>query len=511
MKCFSRFFTVAVAVSSSLAFVVHAAEKPKPNIVFILADDMGYDSVAGLNPESGMLKTPNIDRLMDQGMYFTDGHSDSAVCTPSRYGILTGRYSWRTKLKRQVLWGYGMPLIEKDRLTMPAMLGKQGYYTGCIGKWHLGMEWHTKDGEIANKDLHLSDKIWTKNKAVLKRMNDCESSIDFTKPISGPVDRGFDYYFGMDLPNMAPYTWLENNRILKVPTVQKPKEIFGDDGLMCKDFKPDVILPKLSDRAYQWILDASKKKQPFFLYFAVTSPHTPVAPSKEFIGKSGLGKYGDFVYQTDWVVGHVMKAIDDAGIAENTIVIFSTDNGTAGNPFRKVDQKIAPNLGYHFRGSKLSIYEGGHRVPLIVRWPGKILPKSHSTQTVCLNDFMATFAELTGYQLPDNAAEDSFSMLPLLTGKAKTLPKHPGIINHDYAGSLAIRNGEWKLIAHKKPQLYNLDKDPKERKNLASQYPEKAQEMMRELKKAVQEGRSMPGSKQSNYNNQTTWPGLPWH
>jgi len=468
------------------------AKSVYPNILFILGDDMGYDLVAGLNSESHQLKTPHIDRLLEQGLSFTDAHACASVCTPSRYGILTGRNAWRSRLKREVLWSYGMPLIEKGRLTLPEMLRTKGYYTGCIGKWHLGMEWHKKDGTIANKDLRIDDKVWSKNPKIRQRVMDCEASIDFSQPITGgPTERGFDYYFGMDLPNMPPYTWIENNRVLKVPTVQKPKAIYGDEGIMCEDFDPKKILPALSKRACEWVTEAAKKDKPFFLYFSLTSPHRPIAPADEFVGKSGLNKYGDFIYQTDWVVGEVLEALEKTGEAENTIVIFTTDNGTAGNQFRGVSKKMAPNLFYHFRGAKLSIYEGGHRLPLIVRWPGKTKPGSTCDQTVTLNDFMASFAEMTGFALPNDAAEDSFSILPILLGKTTTLLKYPHIVNQDYGGRLAIRQGAWKYIPGRKAQLYNLEKDLHERKNLAKTYPEKVQQMDAALKMAKKNGRTV--------------------
>jgi len=469
------------------------AKTAYPNILFILGDDMGYDLVAGLNPESHLLKTPHIDKLLAQGLSFTDAHACASVCTPSRYGILTGRNAWRSRLKREVLWSYGMPLIEKGRLTLPEMLRRKGYYTACIGKWHLGMEWHKKDGTIANKVLKIDDKVWSKNPKIRQRVMDCEASIDFTQPITGgPTERGFDYYFGMDLPNMPPYTWIENNRVLKIPTIQKPKEIYGDEGIMCEDFDPKKILPTLTKRACKWIAEAAKKDKPFFLYLSLTSPHRPIAPADEFIGKSGLNKYGDFIYQTDWVVGQILKALEKTGEAQNTIVIFTTDNGTAGNQFRGLSRKKAPNIFYHFRGSKLSIYEGGHRLPLIVRWPGKTKPGSICNQTVTLNDFMASFAEMTNFKLPNDAAEDSFSILPILLGKTKTLIKYPHIVNQDYGGRLAIRDGDWKYIAGRKAQLYNLKQDIHERKNLAKKYPEKVQEMDKLLKMVKEKGRTVP-------------------
>lgn len=406
----------------------------KPNIVFILADDMGIDSVSANNEMMGSLKTPHIDRLISQGMNFTDAHSGSAVCTPTRYGLLTGRYCWRTPLKKEVLWDYGRPLIEKERLTVADLLREQGYATGMVGKWHLGLDWYDSNGNLANRELQITDAIW-KPGVGAERVRACEKRIDFSRAITGgPVDHGFDYYFGVDLPNMPPYAWIENNKVQGLPSVPKPKEMFGTDGPMVPGWKLEDVLPTLAIRGAKWISEQSRQKKPFFLYMSLTSPHTPIAPSKPFQGKSGVSPYADFTIETDRVIGQIMEALEKAGVADNTLVIFTGDNGTATAaklPFLKAK---GIDLQYHFSGHKGDIAEGGHRVPFAVRWPGTVKPGSTCADVICLNDFMATVAEMLDVPLPANAAEDSTSILPLLNGKKTSLPERALVVNHGYKG-----------------------------------------------------------------------------
>ena len=304
------------------------ASAEKPNIIFILADDMGIDSVSANNEAMGPLKTPNIDRLISQGMNFTDAHSGSAVCTPTRYGLLTGRYCWRTRLKKAVLWDWGNPLIDPERLNVAELLKEQGYNTGMVGKWHLGMTWFDKDGNSANAHLKITDARYKKESA--ERVAAVGRNIDFTRAVrGGPIDHGFDYYFGVDVPNFPPYLWIENDKTVGIPSVPKPKNMYGTPGPMLPGWKLEDILVGLGNKAVEWITEQSKQNKPFFLYLPLTSPHTPIAPSKSFQGKSGITLYGDFVLETDWVVGQVMKALKESGQAENTLVIFSADNGTA--------------------------------------------------------------------------------------------------------------------------------------------------------------------------------------
>ncbi len=457
----------------------NAAEPPrKPNIVFILADDMGYDLVSHNNPEGmGPLRTPNIDRLARQGMNFTDAHSASAVCTPTRYGLLTGRYCWRTELKKEVLWDYGRPLIEDDRLTVMELLKSQGYATGMVGKWHLGLDWYDEDGNLANENLKIDDAIWKKGPGQAERTLACQERIDWTKPIgAGPTAHGFDYFSGVDLPNMPPYAWIEQDRLIEIPSVPKPKAMFGHDGPMVPGWRLEDLLPRQARDTAQWIRDQSKTDHPFFLYLSLTSPHSPIAVSEPFQGISKITRYADFVIETDAVVGRVMDALDKAGVADNTLVIFTTDNGTAGGFARYGElKKHNVDIRVNFRDDKGSIYDGGHRVPFIARWPSVIEAGSSCDEVICLNDFMATTADLLDAELPDDAAEDSYSILPLLTGEASDLPDRPAVVHHDYRGNFAIRRGKWKLILPsnangKEGQLFDMQADPKETTDVKDQH-----------------------------------------
>ena len=476
--------TLAILVLAALP--VLAAEKP--NIVFILADDMGIDAVSAYNEKMGPIKTAHIDRLISEGMDFSDAHSGSAVCTPTRYGLLTGRYCWRTELKKEVLWDYGRPLIEKDRLTVAEFLRDHGYTTGMVGKWHLGLDWYDAEGGLANKDLRIEDAVWKPKSR--ERILACAEKIDFTKPVTGgPLDHGFDYYFGVDLPNMPPYAWIEGDRLTAQPTVPKPKTMFGTEGPMVPGWQLEEILPALTSKSTAWIKEQAKKEKPFFLYLSLTSPHTPISPSEPFQGKSGITAFGDFLIETDWVVGEVMKCLDEAGVADDTMLIFATDNGTAAAC--KFDQlkKKGVDLRHTLKGIKSMIHEGGHRVPFVVRWPGKTKPGTTCKEVICLNDFMATVADMLGAELPNNAAEDSTSILPLLTGEAKTLPDRPMVVNHDYRGNFAIRDGKWKLVGE---QLFDLDADLKETTDIAEKHPEVVKRLSATLKTYQESGRSRP-------------------
>ncbi len=470
--------TLSVLVLA-LPLANHAtAQGPRPNIVLILADDMGFDSVSVNNPMGmGPLKTPSIDRLAEQGMNFLDAHSASAVCTPSRYGLLTGRYCWRTALKKEVLWDYARPLIEKERLTVADLLKQQGYATGMVGKWHLGLNWFDSEGELANADLRITDAIWREAGGSANRVRGAENRIDWTKPVTGgPTDHGFDDYFGVDLPNMPPYAWIRHDTLTAVPSVPKPEAMFGTDGPMVPGWKLEEILPTLAEKSSQWIVEQAKADKPFFLFLSLTSPHTPIAPSAAFQGRS-VNRYADFIVETDWVVGHVMQALEEAGVAGNTLVIFTSDNGTASAAGVGALKKLGVDLTYALRGLKGGLYDGGHRVPFIARWPGVIAAGSISNALICLNDFQATVADLLSVELPDDAAEDSTSILPLLTGEMTTLPDRPAVVHHAYDGSFAIRQGKWKLIPGEPPQLYDMQTDIKESNNLAAQHPDIVQRL----------------------------------
>lgn len=411
-----------------LPLAVCAREKQNPNIVFILADDLGYGDIACLNQE-GKIPTPNLDRLASRGVVFTNAHSGSAVSTPTRYGILTGRYCWRSRLKNGVLVPYSRPLIESGRTTMAGMLRKQGYHTACVGKWHLGMNFPTTDG-----------------KAPVDRVERC--NIDFSAPITGgPVDVGFDYYFGVDAPNYPPYCFIENRRTLGIPTefVKADKMMDSRAGRGLPDWKMEDILPRLEQEAVEFIGRAASEKEPFFLCFPLPSPHTPIVPDKAWKGKSGMNLYADFVMQTDAVVGEIMKTIEEKGIAENTLIVFTSDNGCSPCAEYPVLAEHGHDPSYIFRRMKSDLYEGGHRVPCVVSWSGRLKP--HRVDgVICLTDYMATFAALTDYQLVDNEAEDSYNIWPLLEKTWAHKAVREATVHHSINGSFALRKGKWKLL-----------------------------------------------------------------
>lgn len=470
-----------------------------PNIVYLLADDLGYGDVSYFNPDS-KIPTPNIDKLGQEGMAFTDMHSGSAVCTPTRYGIMTGRYSWRTRLERWVFQVFDTPLIPQERLTVASLLRAKGYRTACIGKWHLGLDWATRDGAPQNKE-----------------------NVDFNKPFKGgPLDLGFDYYFGIPASlDMEPYVYLEQDRAEAAPTEPDPGGkglAFHRPGLAAPGFSADGVLPRLTEKAVARIGEHARShaEKPFFLYFPLSAPHAPILPSAEFKGKSPVGPYGDFVMQTDWVVGQVRQALEQHSMLENTLFVFTSDNGCSGAADFEALARYDHHPSYHFRGQKAQLFEGGHRIPFIVRWPGRVTPASVCHDLGCLGDLMATVADLTGTRLPDNAGEDSISILPSMLGRTGK-PQRQAIVHHSTNGDFAIREGEWKLLlcsgsgsggrkereaalAAGNPtiQLYNLREDIGERWNMAAKYPEIADRLTRLLREYVEHGRSTPGRPQKN-------------
>jgi len=490
-----------------------AAGRPKerPNIIYFLADDLGYGDLTCQNPES-KIATPNIDRLAAEGIRFTDAHSPAAVCTPTRYGILTGRFCWRTQLKSGVLWPWDAPLIEADRLTVPSLLKKHGYHTACIGKWHLGWDWPTKDG------TRINDTV-PQGKGEPKVREPWGDKIDFTKPIAnGPTTRGFDYYFGTAVPNFPPYCFIENDRTVGIPTEKKPEGMFGHSGPMLPGWKLEKILPTLGDKAVEYIHKRAKTSEtPFFLYFASTAPHTPIVPTEQFLGKSDAARYGDFVCEVDWTVGRILKALDDTGLADNTLVIFSSDNGSparnganASGPPGSVVKDTGHNPSWILRGMKADIWEGGHRVPFIARWPGEIPKGAVSNELICQSDLMATCAALLGERLPANAGEDSYNILPALQNKVCLGVAREAVVHHSGNGVFAIRQGKWKLVTHlgsggwtspksQKPepggpkgQLYDMSQDISERRNLWLEHPEVVERLTALLERYKSEGRSAP-------------------
>jgi arylsulfatase A-like enzyme len=421
------------------------AERPspndRPNIVLIFADDMGYGDLGANNPSS-KIPTPNLDQLAEEGLRFTDAHAASSVCSPSRYALLTGRYCWRTPLQRGVLWPWDPPLIEPDRLTVPKLLRRHGYQTACIGKWHLGWEWATYDGEPANKGAEIGVLDRAQRHAM-------EANIDYSQPIrGGPVDCGFDSYFGVDVPNFPPYTWFEDDHLTDEPTIQKPDEMFGLPGKMKPGWDLRAMIPEFVRRAEAFIERSGP--EPFFLYFPLTSPHTPIVPNDAFVGKSGAGLYGDFVCEVDWVVGRIMAALEEKGIAGKTLLIFTSDNGpecipaAAGGSYEHARRYGHYSMA-HLRGVKRDAWEGGHRVPLVVRWPGVAPEGVVRTQLVGLVDLLATCADLLGETLENSAGEDSISALPLLRGSIDA-PVRDTLIYHSCSGKFAIRQGDWVFI-----------------------------------------------------------------
>lgn len=486
--------TLIPLLSTCLALVAHAA--PKPNIIYILADDMGYGDVHCLNPERSKIATPHIDRLAAEGMIFTDAHSSSSVCTPTRYGVMTGRYNWRTHLQEGVIWGYSKPLIAADRLTVPQLLKQQGYNTAMIGKWHLGMELPTLDG----KPVMEGKKDQRKPK---------KTNIDWKGEIKkGPVDRGFDYLYGISASlDMAPYIWIENDRFVGEADNHHPSK-------PAPGFKKDQVLASIGNKTVEYLKkqDASK---PFFIYVPLTSPHTPIVPSAQWKGKSSLGTYGDFMMETDHVIGQIMKAVDASEFADNTVVIVTADNGCS--KAAKIDrlEKKGHFPSAHLRGSKADLWDGGHRVPFIVRWPKGVQAGSTSDETICLTDLMATAAELAGTTVPPHAGEDSVSFAPALKGEPIQSTRQ-GVIHHSISGHFAYRQGKWKLLLAKgsggwtspterqiKPgapvaQLYDMEADPGETKNLYTSHPEVAKQLLQQLQADVSKGRSTAGSASQN-------------
>lgn len=459
-----------------------AAAAGVPNLVYILADDLGWGDLECYNPQSGV-PTPNARRLASEGVRFTDMHSPSAVCTPTRYGILTGRYCWRSRLKQGVLNGYSPNLIEPGRMTVASLLKSRGYHTAGIGKWHLGLG----DGQ----------------------------KTDYAQPLRpGPAQHGFDYYYGIPASlDMPPYLYFENERAVaaateSTPGSTEPRGVFWREGPMAPGFSMEGVLPHLAEKATSYLRSRAKmKEQPFFLYFPLTAPHTPWVPQGRFAGRSKAGLYGDFVAQVDSTLGQVMETLEQTGLAANTLLIFTSDNGADWKVEDKA--KFAHRANAEWRGEKADIWDGGHRIPFLARWPGKVRPGASSDQLGCLTDLMATAGEIAGATLPEGAGEDSYSLLPALLGAAKR-PIREAIVHHSMDGMFAIRQGEWKLElglgsggfsapkriearpGEAKGQLYNLAADPGETTNLWLKKPDVVARLSALLDRYVKEGRSRP-------------------
>jgi arylsulfatase A len=494
-----------VLVLCSASETIMAEDAGYPNIVIILADDMGFGDVHALN-QASTIPTPNLDRLAGESMTFTDSHSPSAVCTPTRYGLITGRYCWRTRLKSGVLGGYSPPLIDRDRSTIASMLKRNGYSTHGVGKWHLGMNMPMLDGKSTDGTK------W-----------DGDPGIDFAGKIQdSPIHRGFDSYFGVSASlDMAPYVFIRNDGFSMQPTLQQkgvPFPHFIRSGPRSEDFIIDQVLDRLTEEATGIIEQHANKDQPFFLYFALTAPHKPAQPHERFRGTTKLGEYGDFVAQVDWTVGEVLKKLDKIGVADNTVVFFTSDNGSYmyryDDPNKKDhvdDHSIQGFRPEHhrangpFRGTKADVWEAGHHVPFFVRWPGRVKAGTSCSEPITHTDLYATCAEIVGTKLSNDEAEDSCSLLPLMKGEPHAR-RRAYVVNHSANGIFAIRDGNWKLVLgngsggreapkgkpFEKPYyLFDLSNDIGETTNLIEQRPEIAARLEAELEKIRGSGRSV--------------------
>lgn len=498
---------------------LRAAEPPRPNIVIIYTDDQGYGDMSALNPKS-KFQTPNLDRLAREGLIFTDGHCTDTVCTPSRYALLTGRYSWRTSLKSGVLHAEGDCLVAKERMTVASLLKRQGYRTAMFGKWHLNMRF---PGSVGKRD--------------------------WSQPITdGPTERGFEEFFGIPASmNYGVLTFIENNHVTEPPSLwthrkQVPEHHTfrfippydleprrSDDIEIAPSFRDDVCLKVCTGKAVDYIARQAaeaKAGKPFFVYLALNSPHLPHCAAPEFVGKSRVDAYGDFMLETDYRVGQVLAALDEHGLARDTLVFQSSDNGPeTGYAERLKKYQHASNGG--LKGGKRDIYEGGHRVPFVMRWPAVIQAGRTCDEPVCQVDLLATCAEILGVKLPPNAGEDSYSLLPALRGEDYPRPLRGPLIHHSGSGYFAIRDGPWKLnlfrgsggslaprliqpIPGEPPfELYDMKQDWRETTNVHDQHPAVVNRLTAAATRIVLGGRSTPGVAQKNDGAQF-WPQLTW-
>lgn len=463
--------------SAFLATASLATANEPPNIVLILCDDLGYGDVHCLAPETCKIATPSCDQLAAEGMIFTDAHSGSSVCTPTRYGLLTGRYSWRTRLQKGVVTGFAPSLIAPERPTVAGFLGQAGYHTAVIGKWHLDFEYlDPQTGKAYRQKDHKQPPVGAKIP-------------------DGPTTRGFDYFHGFH-------------------HARNMQAVIEDDTVIEHDAEIHM-LPRLAKKAVEYIDARRETAQPFFLYLPLCSPHTPILPSPEWQGKSGLGDYGDYVMQTDAVVGEVTEALARNGMTGNTLVILTSDNGCSRAAGIEELAKQGHYVSAHLRGSKADIWDGGHRVPFIVRWPEKVSPGSTCNQLICLTDFFATVAEIVNRPTPPESCEDSASFLPGLHGEVITSTRN-GVIHHSVSGHFAYRQGPWKLVLARgsggwsspteaevsadatEAQLYDMQADSGETTNLYTTRPEVVQRLLEMLEKDIAQGRSTTGPPAEN-------------
>ena len=495
----------------SIIFVGIAWAK-QPNVLILYADDLGFGDLGCYNKKS-RIPTPNLDRLASESVRFTDGHSSSGICTPSRFAMLTGRHHWRDF--HGIVNAFGGSVFKPERLTLPEMLKEKGYKTAAIGKWHLGWNWDA----IRNKEV----RAITVQEGRRKKQQLGPEAFDWTKSIpNGPLDHGFDYYFGDTVINFPPYCWIENDKVVKAPDThmqtgkwKKIKEGGWEcrPGPMVTGWDPYKNIPTTTKKGVDYIKEAAKAEEPFFLYFAYPAPHAPIIPNDEFDGKSKAGPYGDFVYETDHSIGQLLQALKDSGQAENTIVIFSADNGPEHYAYAR-DAKFDHWSAHPFRGLKRDAYEGGHHVPFMVKYPGVTMAGTVNDALVSQIDIMATLASVVGYDLPDkNAAEDSHDLLPLLKGQVKSI--RTSHIHNTFDHTWAFREGDWVLVTgksghhsrvtkewlkkhdypeteSKQPRLFNLRKDIGQRNDLAAKHPEKVKAMEASLARIREQGYSAP-------------------
>lgn len=494
--------SLAILLSSALP-----AQTDLPNLVIVFADDLGYGDPQAYNTRS-RVPTPHIDALAAQGMRFTDAHAASSVCTPSRYGLLTGRYPWRSRLPVGIVNSWGGPVIAPERLTLGKALQSKGYLTACIGKWHLGWDWPVSEGGYLSSEL--------KGVNVGPDYERYGERIDFSRPVrEGPTTRGFDYYFGDDVPNFPPYAFIENDRVLGAPTERMPRHKGQRAGPMLPGWDLWAAQPTITDRAVEWLKErAADPATPFFLYLPLLGPHTPIVPNADHRGRSEAGPYGDWVHQMDAILGRVVAVLESTGAIERTMVIFTSDNGsparsgigTQGGTGTVTElYSHVPNAPW--RGQKADAWEAGHRVPFIVRWDGRVQPGTVAEAAICLTDVFATVSEVVGFDMPPGSGEDSFSLGPLLWRRGTYERRQ--LVHQSLRGLFAIRKGGWKLIlgsgsggfsapagtilepgAEGPMQLYLLSEDPRERRNLAAARPDIRRDLMAELTALHERGRS---------------------
>lgn len=517
------------AIYSSIVFAILFCTTGKnlysqssyPNVVFILADDMGYGDLSCNNPDS-KINTVNLDALAKSGMRFTAAHSSSSVCTPSRYSILTGRYNWRSVLKSGVFNAYDPPLIDSSRMTIADLFNNKGYHTAVIGKWHLGLGFPTTDKKAAKFNAKSG-----------------ETNIDFKKAFTqSPNDLGFNYFYGIAASaDMPPYMFIRNRYFSSSYDTIKGNEkkmnvdhsMFFRPGPASLEVEPKDILPAIGAEAVNYIKQQTSAK-PFFLYLPITAPHTPVAPSDQFIGASKLHPYLDFCLEVDHTVGKIINTLKEKGLYENTVIIFTSDNGYA--PY--VDVKFLEDHGHYpsyiYRGYKADAWEGGHRVPLIVSWPNKIEAAKITNEQVSLTDWFATAANITHTKIPDNAGEDSYNLLPLLLGKKYPHPLREAIVSHSHKGEFCIQQDAWKLILCNEKaaggvwladkrfdasqgntpyMLFNMELDPGETVNVYHKNPEIVSRLKTLLTRYINQGRSTKGKPQKN-DFAEKWPQINW-